>query len=90
MAVTIPRSWLYAYINQTCLEGLSYHWCEVVLLYEYRKPPKKSLTKKRFWEEVYLRLEDDDKGIPCILLYRHEKDAKKGRITELIILSQVE
>lgn len=61
-----------------------------MLLYDYRKPPKKSLTKKRFWEEVYLRLEDDDKGTPCILLYRHEKDAKKGRITELIILLLVE
>ncbi|KAF6039657.1 stnB [Bugula neritina] len=43
-----------------------------------RKPPKKSLTKKRFWEEVYLRLEIDSKGCPCLLLYRNEKDAKKG------------
>ncbi|XP_067939918.1 uncharacterized protein [Watersipora subatra] len=43
-----------------------------------RKPPKKSLTKKRFWEEVYLRLDIDEKGVPSLLLYRNEKDAKKG------------
>lgn len=57
--------------------------CNEIIVFYNRKPPKKSLTKKRFWEEVYVRIDADEKGVPCILLYRNAKDAKKGK-TKLI------